>query len=62
MADKDLRKKPHNITHDIWWYEEPKGICLFIQFSDVLSKTGFRTEQYYISWETIRAALKRKDK
>lgn len=56
MAKKHLDRSPHNISDNLWWYEENGGICLCIK----ISSTKTRTE--HIRWSSLRAALKRKDK
>ena len=59
MADKDLSRKPHSIrgTERVWWYEEPRGICIVTNYlgSD-------DSKSLYIPWSAIRAALARKEK
>ena len=57
MANKDLKRGSHKITEDIWWYEEPKGIYLYIQ-----NKDGGLSHEIIIPWIQIRSALARKDK
>lgn len=56
MAKKDLWLKPHNISADFWWYEEPSGIVLV--FYPLAGGPVTQT----IPWRAIRAALRRKDK
>ena len=59
MAKKDLKLDPYNLGEDVWWYEDNKGIDLHI---DIICPSGQRShESYLIPWETIRAALARKD-
>jgi len=57
MANKDLWRKPHNVTNHFWWYEEPAGIMLVVQ--EPLSKNSTVNK---IPWKALRNALKRKDK
>ena len=55
MADKDLKLEPHHIHGDpeMWWYEEPKGICVVVKKGE---------SQHYIRWDYLKAALARKEK
>ena len=58
MANKDLLLKPHQVkdaVRDTWWYEENYGFHIFIADSKELIEIK-------IPWNSIRAALKRKDK
>lgn len=55
MANNHLQRKPHDVTEDLWWYEEPGGICICF-------KNGNRFNQALIPWRSVRAAIKRKDK
>jgi len=32
MANSDLKRTPHHISEDYWWYEDPAGI----EISDML--------------------------
>lgn len=64
MASKDLKRDSHGIRLDdftrmsnsgfgskeVWWYEEPKGICIVNP-----------DNQYFIRWKAIKDALKRKE-
>lgn len=60
MANKDLQLKPHNISPDQWWYEEPKGISVV---TDCRKDGAFiSTTITFISWRALRSALKRKEK
>ena len=56
MAKKHLRLKPHDISDDVWWYEETEGMNIVVRFGDG------RTQSQTIPWRAIRAALNRKDK
>lgn len=56
MSNADLKREPHYITEDCWWYEEAKGIEIVMRVYP--SVTYVRT----IPWRSIRAALARKDK
>ena len=58
MAEKDLRLTSHKVKNDlrdIWWYEVTYGFHIFIADSEELIEIK-------IPWNSIRAALKRKDK
>lgn len=57
MSDKDLSMNPHKIRgmKTAWWYEEEKGICLVVEPHDT-------TQLITIPWDSLRFALKRKDK
>lgn len=56
MSDNDLRLNSHKLRgrRDAWWYEEPKGICVVIEF-------GVPAKMVEIPWREIRRALARKD-
>ena len=58
MSNKDLRRNSHKVTgtNNVWWYEIPSGIHLLVRHN-----IG-NIKDYTIPWETIRNALKRKDK
>jgi len=58
MANKHLSYQSHKVagTDNIWWYEGPSGINLYVRHSVGCIKG------YTIPWRTIRNALKRKDK
>lgn len=61
MAAKDLSRNPHNVTDNLWWYEESRGVELVLRVTD--NQGGYlRTEQHTISWDVLRRALARKDK
>ena len=55
MANKDLKLNSIHIDHDIWYYEEPKGLGIVFIGQDR------HTKLVYISWDRIRSALKRKE-
>jgi hypothetical protein len=57
MSNKDLWRKPHNVSKNFWWYEESFGVSVVVQ--DPISKN---TTVNKISWRAIRNALRRKDK
>jgi hypothetical protein len=67
MANKHLQNKPHHVKQngkkrdDVWWYEEKGGIDVVTSYK--LDGYGYiRTIQFRIPWNSIRAALARKDK
>ncbi|MDH3981311.1 MAG: hypothetical protein OES84_00245 [Kiritimatiellaceae bacterium] len=55
MSEKDLKLEPHNVTENLWWYEENAGVLIVFE-----GKNG--PEQAIISWRSLRNALERKDK
>ncbi|OHB71903.1 MAG: hypothetical protein A2W23_06545 [Planctomycetes bacterium RBG_16_43_13] len=58
VAEKDLRLTSHKVKNDlkdIWWYEENYGFQIFIAATEGVIEIK-------IPWNSIRAALKRKDK
>lgn len=59
MANADLKNEPHHVQgkETLWWYEEPKGICLVWE----PQKQSRETQQATISWGVLRRALARKD-
>jgi hypothetical protein len=59
MANKDLSRNPHNMSHDFWWYEENYGISIIYQ---ITTFKGIEQRERRIPWRSLRAALKRKDK
>ena len=56
MAEKYLKREPHNISKDVWWYESNAGIEIIIYFG------VNKIKSHIISWRTIYAALARKNK
>jgi hypothetical protein len=60
MANKDLSLKPHHQKKDEswWWYEENQGISVVVERSQIPGEVGI----FDIPWQSIRAALRRKDK
>ncbi len=60
MSNQDLRLIPHKRRKDpdSWWYEEPQGLWVVVQYRD----NGLRYLHVQIPWRSLRAALKRKDK
>ena len=63
MSSKHLSRKPHQISDHAWWYETPKGLAVIVQSLsfDSKQKTG-HTAEYHITWQSVRAALRRKDR
>lgn len=60
MSDRDLRAGPYIVNQHFWWYEVKRGICIC---TEAFTHEGTRhVEINYIPWNSIRAALKRKDK
>lgn len=57
QQNKCLHLKPHNISSREWWYEEPKGIVMVHSCEGCDRTTVLKT----ITWQSIRAALARKD-
>ena len=61
MAKKDLKRDPHGLGDDVWWYEEMKGIELHVETESIINnREGHKT--IMIPWAQIRGALERKDK
>ena len=56
MSKAHLKRAPHTINEDWWWYEEPQGICVVHHMG---TRGAFTVE---IPWRSLRAALKRLDK
>ncbi len=57
MSNKDLRLDPHDLPkQNAWWYEEARGISVYVK------QGGSPLPVVVISWQSLRAALKRKDK
>jgi hypothetical protein len=56
MANSDLKRDPHKIDENTWWYEEPRGLEIILHDADMDSR------RISIPWRAIRNALKRKDK
>ncbi|MHB1702381.1 MAG: hypothetical protein ACYCSN_20060 [Acidobacteriaceae bacterium] len=61
MVDEFLLLAPHEIDANAWWYEDNAGITFVIIFRDP-EGNYLGTEQRTIRWNSIRAALRRKDK
>jgi len=70
MAAKDLKLTPHQLSPDAWWYEDNGGISIYTSTSqrakdfevDGAVPIHSETRVTFISWRSLRAALKRKDK
>lgn len=60
MANKHLRKHAHEVHPEMWWYEEPHGLSIVV-CPRAEDGTLVRTRAYTIRWNSLRAALKRKD-
>lgn len=60
MADKHLKAARHKVNNEFCWYEEKRGICICTQAFN--NGRGKYVILNYIPWNSIRAALKRKDK
>ncbi len=61
MVEKFLSVDPHKIDDDVWWYEENIGITVVVRFRDNQG-ICIGSEQRVISWRSLRAALRRKNK
>lgn len=62
MANKHLRRSPHNRIDGLaWWYEESDGIAVLIDIRSPVPAGGGAVKTV-ISWAALRAALKRKDR
>lgn len=60
MANKDLRRAPHNRKDGkVWWYEQPSGIYMCVDPKTEKIGGIIKVE---IPWSSLRAALKRKDR
>ena len=57
MANNHLLRRPTNIDKNHWYYEEPRGIEIYIKTPEME-----KTETMKISWGKLRAALERKDR
>lgn len=62
MANIDLKREPVNVDDNSWWYEEDKGIEIYVCHYKDDGTRKFKQTVFTIPWQTIRAALKRKDK
>jgi hypothetical protein len=62
MSEKHLKETAHHVGDKCWWYEEPGGICVVLQESDVNDNALRPNVAPIIRWTSIRAALKRKDR
>jgi len=57
MANKDLRLLPKRSRNgNWWWYEESEGIRVYCLLSED------KISSHLIRWQSIRNALKRKNK
>lgn len=61
MANKHLSLEPQNITDELWYYEEPKGINIVHEINK-FNGEHIRTDQIIIPWSKIIHSLKRKNK
>jgi len=63
MSDKDLHTSPHAVRGmpEAWWYEEPKGITVVVEFRDNAGD-HLGTKQVPIPWYMLRNALARKER
>ena len=62
MSDTDLKLHAHKIRGhtDAWWYEDPKGIAVVVEFRDE-DGTHQESKIILIPWNMLRPALERKD-
>lgn len=61
MSNENLKRTPHQTKDErVWWYEEPRGITIVIEFWECSSDTK-DTQQIYIPWGALRRAVARKD-
>ena len=60
MSSKHLKPNPHLVNEHFWWFEETRGICVCTE--NFSNGEGRKVDVNYIPWNSIRAALKRKDK
>lgn len=60
MANKHLSLEPQNVTKELWYYEEARGINIVHEIKS--SGHYIRTDQILIPWSKIRRSLKNKDK
>ena len=60
MANKHLSIKPTELAPECWFYEQPGGLEVVVEFRTP-DGTYFGTRHYKITWTRLRAALKRKD-
>lgn len=57
MANKHLNRKPHHIDENTWWYEESRGIQIYVEKLGNVDPVIVN-----ISWSELRDALDRKNR
>lgn len=64
MSKKDLKRTPHHPQKrdDVWWYEENDGIHIIMEKSPHHYEGNEVANHCKITWASLRAALRRKDK
>lgn len=64
MSKKDLKRTPHHPQkrEDVWWYEDNDGIYVVMEAAQHDTVKGGVANTCKITWASLRAALKRKDK
>ena len=64
MAKDDLKRDPHHPgkRDDVWWYEENDGIHIVMEASKHHYEGHEVANTCKITWASLRAALRRKDK
>ena len=60
VKQERLSLDPHEITPDVWYYEDPKGIELVHRIT--VKGIYIRTDSIVIPWRKIEASFKRYDK
>ena len=66
MANDDLKRTPHHPQkrQDVWWYEESDGIHIVMEDRRIRYPEDrfVPSNSMKITWASLRAALRRKDK
>jgi len=59
MTNKHLHRDPIDIEKDVWYYEEPKGISVYV---DIKSPSGdyMQTKSFVIPWGKLKKSVERK--
>jgi hypothetical protein len=60
MARKHLSLAPQDVTPELWYYEDRRGIAILHEIRD--GKKYLRTDEIVIPWQKILASVKRYQK
>lgn len=57
-----LSRDPQDVTPQLWYYEEKRGLLIVHEIRDAKTDAFIRTDQTLIPWRMIKASVKRAPK